>query len=88
MNDFLGDETLETIDHETRMREAIMLGLRLRGGLNLQSFHNDFGINLLEEFAETVNKLVSGGFVEVVDQKLRITDRGVLISNSIISEFF
>lgn len=88
MNDFLGDETLETIDHETRMREAIMLGLRLRSGLDLQRFQNDFGINLLEEFAETVNKLVSGGFVQVVDQKLRITDRGVLISNSIISEFF
>ncbi|MBI2809338.1 MAG: radical SAM protein [Candidatus Melainabacteria bacterium] len=88
MKDFLGDETVELIDFDTRMREAIMLGLRLRSGLDLGEFEKDFGINLLEKFRKQIDKLFDGGFVEVADQRLRITDRGVLVSNSIISELF
>ncbi|CAN5130855.1 radical SAM family heme chaperone HemW [soil metagenome] len=88
MKDFLGDETSESIDFETRMREAIMLGLRLRSGLDLRSFEKDFGVNLLEKFQKQIDKLLDGGFVEVANQRLRITDRGVLVSNSIISELF
>jgi oxygen-independent coproporphyrinogen-3 oxidase len=88
MKDCLGDETTEQIDPETRKREAIMLGLRLRRGLDIHSFESDFGINFLEEYDVPIQKLVKGGFIEIADDKLRITDRGVLVSNSIISEFF
>ncbi|MBS1952990.1 MAG: radical SAM family heme chaperone HemW [Cyanobacteria bacterium SZAS-4] len=88
MKDFLGDETSETIDTETRMREAIMLGLRLRSGLDLNNFEHDFGINLREKFKRQIERLLDGGFVEIVNERLRITDRGVLVSNSIISELF
>lgn len=88
MKDFLGDETSEVIDAETRMREAIMLGLRLRSGLDLEIFENDFGINLRQKFQKQIDNLLEGGFVEIVNDKLRITDRGVLVSNSIIAELF
>ncbi len=88
MKDFLGDETSELIDSETRMREAIMLGLRLRSGLDLKNFETDFGVNLQEKFHKQIDKLLDGGFVEIVNEKLRITDRGVLVSNSIIAELF
>ncbi|HEY9683303.1 MAG TPA: radical SAM family heme chaperone HemW [Drouetiella sp.] len=88
MKDYLGDETSEPIDAETRKREAIMLGLRLRSGLDLPSFESDFGINLLKTHKVPIQKLLKGGFVEIADDKLRITDRGVLVSNSIISELF
>jgi oxygen-independent coproporphyrinogen III oxidase len=88
MKDYLGDETSEPIDRETRMREAIMLGLRLRQGLNLVGFEQDFGIDLLDKFKKPIEKLVSGGFVEIENQYLRITDSGVLVSNSIIAELF
>lgn len=88
MKDYLGNETSEVIDPETRKREAIMLGLRLRSGLDLTSFESDFGVKFLENYRSQVEMLTSLGLVELVDRRLRITDHGVLVSNSIISEFF
>lgn len=88
MKDYLGNETAEVIDFETRKREAIMLGLRLRHGLDLNSFETDFGVKFLENYSLQVEKLTGLGLLELVDSRLRITDPGVLVSNSIIAEFF
>jgi oxygen-independent coproporphyrinogen-3 oxidase len=88
MKDYLGDETSEFIDPHTRMKEAIMLGLRLREGINLDEFTREFDIDLLSKFNRQISKLTAGGMVEVADNHLRITEKGVLVSNSIISEFF
>lgn len=88
MKDYLGDETFETIDVETRKREAIMLGLRLRKGLDLNAFNREFGIDMLQENSKSIAKLKDGGFVEIDGSYLRITDSGVLMSNSIIAELF
>lgn len=88
MKNYLADETAELIDEQTRLKEAIMLGLRLRSGLDLHSFETDFGFDFLEEYRQPVEKLLGLGLVEVEDTRLRITTRGVLVSNSIIAEFF
>ncbi len=88
MKDYLGCETSEKIDRETRMKEAIMLGLRLRKGLDLVDFETCFGVSLLDKFEEPIERLTEGGFVEIENDFLRITDRGVLVSNSIIAELF
>jgi len=86
MKDCLGDETREAIDLATRIREAIMLGLRLRSGVDLAAFETEYGYSLTDSLHKPLAKLQSGGFVEVAGGKLRITSKGVPVSNSIIAE--
>ncbi len=86
MRDYMLDETCEPIDDRTRLQEAIFLGMRLRKGINLKSLENDFGVDLTKTRAKELDKLCDGGFVEFDEDNLRLTQRGVLLSNSVLSE--
>jgi oxygen-independent coproporphyrinogen-3 oxidase len=88
MRDCLGYQDREVIDSKTQMKEAIMLGLRLRSGINLAGFENRYGVNLLDTFKAQIKRLESGGFIEICDAHLRLTAKAVLVSNAVISEFF
>jgi oxygen-independent coproporphyrinogen III oxidase len=88
MRDFLGNETSEVIDRKTKMKEAIMLGLRLTAGIDLVAFEQEHGINLLNQFDRELKKLKSGNFLEVASGRLKLTSKAVLVSNLVISEFF
>lgn len=86
MKDYMGDETKEIIDAETRVREAIMLGLRMRKGIELATFAREFGYDFSERHAKAIAKLESGGFIVCEDGHVRITDKGVPVSNDVICE--
>ena len=86
MREFLQDETSEIIDSPTRLKEAIFLGLRLRKGINLKNLAIDFGVDLTVSRSSELAKLSDGGFVEIEGDNLRLTQRGVLVSNSVLSE--
>jgi oxygen-independent coproporphyrinogen-3 oxidase len=75
MKDPLGDET-------------IMLGLRMRSGIQLDTFTSKYGFDLLQKHSSTVKKLVDGGLMHLTEGYLAITTKGVPVSNSIIAEFF
>jgi oxygen-independent coproporphyrinogen-3 oxidase len=87
MREYMGDEMLESIDPATRVKEGIMLGLRMRRGIDVSGFEKQYGVNLAKDFARQIDKLKSGGFIEFDGKQLRISDAGVLMSNSILAEF-
>jgi oxygen-independent coproporphyrinogen-3 oxidase len=87
MEDNLGNETFEQIDGQIAVREAIMLGLRKMEGIDIESFALNYGINILERFDKQIAKLDSGGFIVLSDGKLKLSSKGVPVSNSVISEF-
>lgn len=58
--------------------EKIMLGLRLSEGVSL----SDFGFDV----AAKTERLQSAGLVRVSGDRLSLTDKGMLVSNSIITE--
>lgn len=86
MREFDGVETEETIDPASRIKEAVFLGLRLREGLKIDEFDRKYGIDLLSEKAPQIDKLSRAGFMEFIDGRLRLTQKGVLVSNSVLSE--
>jgi len=88
MRDWLGDETVDVIDEKTRCREAIMLGLRLRRGIELSAFAEDHGFDLSERFAGVIEKFTRDGFLEKADGRLFLPRKGVPVSNSVIAAFF
>lgn len=88
MRDWLGDETVDVIDSETRLRESIMLGLRLRRGIDLEVFHKEHGFDLSSRFSREIEKFASAGLMEQREGRLFLTRKGVPVSNSVIAAFF
>jgi oxygen-independent coproporphyrinogen-3 oxidase len=87
MRDCLSNDLEERIDAGTRAREAIFLGLRKRAGIDLAAFRARYGMDLLQSHGSTVEGLGSLDLLELVDGHLRLTQKGVLVSNTVMSEF-
>lgn len=86
IRDYKAEENLEQIDGETSFKEAIFLGLRLRRGLDLKELENKYGRNLLELRGSKIVQLQESGFLELDSGFLRLSQKGILVSNSILSE--
>jgi oxygen-independent coproporphyrinogen-3 oxidase len=81
-------DTEEIIDSQTAIREGILLALRTRSGLNFANFHKRYGIDPRHEYRVVIDKLASGGFIELSEDKMQLSKEGVLVSNLVLSEFF
>lgn len=68
----------EYIDNNLYNTETIMLGLRLEEGVNIKLFKNKEKI---------LNKFVNEGLLKIKDNNVSLTQKGLFVSNSIISEF-
>lgn len=77
--------TSEAIDHRTAALEALMLGLRMRGGVDLLQFKELWGIDLEAKMGERIGTLIGQDFLKITNRHLRLTDAGVMVSNEVIS---
>ena len=79
---------VEVIDERTAMGETMMLGLRLvKDGVSPSSFARRHGVSLFERFAPQLSRLRSLGLLEANERSVRLTERGVLLGNSVCMEF-
>ena len=75
-----GDEELSA---EMLRSERLMLGLRLRAGLDVQAFKDVLGIEDLSA-SDRVARLLDDGFLRVKEGRVQITERGLLVANELI----
>lgn len=80
--DFLSET--EIIDRETALRESIMSGLRLAEGVSLEVLKDRFDHDLLENKRDTIDSLLSEGMITIEDEFLRLTDKALFISDSVM----
>jgi len=73
------------LDREDSVREALVSGLRLVGGIDLESFSSRFDFDLLDRFGRKIAILESEGAIIRSGGVLRIPEDKLLISNSILS---
>ena len=69
----------EKIDENTALLEKLMLGLRLREGIDLSVY------DLNEQFYTLVGKLERSGLANHSENRLSLTEKGFRVSNSIIA---
>lgn len=75
----------ETVIRETEaLKEYIFLGLRKRKGINVRAIKERFKIDIITASSD----LISNGLLEVKGDYLRLTNRGLTLSNSIIVRLF
>ena len=73
----------ETPDEATQRADAIILGLRLMRGISIAGFSERFGISPDAAFGPAIAKHEALGLLERVDGQLRLTERGLLLSNEV-----
>ena len=80
-------ESRETPDPRQRMGEAVMLGLRLRNGLNLATFEQQFGTSFHATFGDTIEKFKRMDLLEIRGGRAALTYEGLFLADSVIIEF-
>ena len=72
---------------EQARAESIFLGLRLMRGFNLQNYLRRFGNDLRDEYEVELVRLRDAGLIEVDENLIRLTTRGALLSNEVMTTF-
>ncbi len=78
-------EERELLGRAERLTEAVMLGLRLRSGLGLDTLARDFQIDLMERSGPAIAEMEEEGLLIIHDGRLALSDDGVLVSNQVIA---
>ncbi|MCC6790537.1 MAG: radical SAM family heme chaperone HemW [Thermomicrobiales bacterium] len=79
---------VEDLSQRVRMGETMMLGLRLlREGVTDTEFRARYGVGLDEVFDPTIEELVQIGMIARDDDRIRLTHRGLMLSNDVCARF-
>ncbi len=66
--------------------EYFMLGLRMLSGVSVSLYNKTFGSDLFVKY-DKINEYIKDGYLEVVDDYLRFTLKGLLVGNEIFGYF-
>jgi oxygen-independent coproporphyrinogen-3 oxidase len=75
-------ERFELTD-ESRGTEALFMGLRLLDGIRLDEFHREYGLDVAAQYRGELARLEEAGLVEFNGNNLKLTARGLLLSNEV-----
>lgn len=82
-------ESEERLDPETRLRERIMLGLRLRAGLDLEEAAGSLGLRgFSDERRRVMEKLAKAGRLDIEGSRVRIPKQAWIFADGIAAELF
>ena len=79
--------THEIQSKKDEQREYILLGLRKIEGVNIQEFKNKFIQNPIYLYRKELDKLVKNNLIEVDQNYIRLTNKGIDLANIVWEEF-
>ncbi len=77
----------EILDDEAKKFERIILNLRLNRGLDISAFNKEFKTDFFENYENQINNLSNNGLIFLENGYIKLTERGMDISNSVFEEF-
>jgi oxygen-independent coproporphyrinogen-3 oxidase len=80
-------EETEVLTGEQLIMEAIYLGLRTFNGIDVKSFHQNFGLDFLKIFKETITDLEKEGMLRTEQSRIMLSRKGMSYLDSITSMF-
>jgi oxygen-independent coproporphyrinogen-3 oxidase len=75
------------VSAQSALEETFFLGLRLNHGVDLESARVEFGDSAIDALSETIRECVDLGLLKRVDNVIRLTSRGRLLSNDVFERF-
>ena len=79
-------ETEHTLDDEELETRFVMLHFRLRAGINAGEYFQKFGMSFEKMYIDKLEKYMQDKYVVRTEHGFRLTRRGMLISNTILSD--
>ena len=76
----------EALDPEARAREALVFGLRRLDGVEREKFCQETGFDYHALRGGEIAWLVQLGMLEETDNRLRLTEKGLVVSNAVFAE--
>ena len=67
--------------------EAVMMGLRLLEGIDLEKYAEKYGCDLTEHYPEAVEKQMQKGNLLLEDGHLKMSQQGIYVMNDILIDF-
>lgn len=80
--------TEEKLTRQECIEESIMLGLRMDSGINIIDFNERFGSDEYKILLKKAAPMIDKGFLILTPSALKLTGKGVMISDNIISSLF
>ena len=80
-------EKEEILSKNKLMSEAVFLALRKREGLDMNLFRKKFGIEVQDLYGEKMRKYTDMEMLERKGSFLRLTRKGLMVANTIFTEF-
>lgn len=80
-------DMIESIDRDLEIKETMITGLRLAGGISKRDFLNRFGVSLTERYGSTIGELQELGLLQWENDRLTLTDEGLLLGNEVFERF-
>ncbi|SFU31108.1 radical SAM family heme chaperone HemW [Butyrivibrio sp. INlla21] len=77
----------EELSLESQMEEFMFLGLRLVKGVDMDLFYRQFGKKAEDVYGDVIVKYKTLGLIETDGNRLRLTEKGLDVSNTVMAEF-
>lgn len=91
LNDYIKKPLLHSEEHvlseREKLEEEIFLGFRKMSGIDIMKINKKFNINFEEKYISVLKKYLSTGHLFKNGNYYRLSDKGILVSNTILSEF-
>lgn len=72
---------------EDEMEEFVFMGLRMTVGIDINSFKEKFNMSIESIYGTVIEKNIKKGLLKVIDNKMFLTEKGIEISNDVMSDF-
>ncbi len=77
----------ERLHHDQFASETVIMSLRLRQGISNIDFYKRFGYKIVDRFGDQINRLVRYGLISYDDERLKLTEKGLFIADTVMTEF-
>ena len=76
----------EILDSQTMYNDIITTTMRTCEGVSMAEIESAFGVNYLDEMMRSAKKHIASGLLEIKDKRLRLTSKGLFLSDLVMRD--
>ncbi len=76
----------EFLSLKARFRESVIMGLRMTAGVSIPMLEKQYALSPQEYYGEALKVLIKQEFMEKTKSRLRLTKKGMLVANQVMSQ--
>ena len=80
-------EEEDFINIDEKLENEIFLALRLQEGVDIVEINSKYNIDFEKKYKKIIEKYAEPNLLEIIDNHCKLTEKGILLSNDIMSEF-